>query len=897
VRWIEKLRMGSLMLFRRRRQAVRLQQELEFHLEQQVAENMEHGMNADEARLAALRTFGNPTLLRDEARSTWSWNWLEKAWRDLRYGIRTLRHSPGFALVTVVVMALGIGATTSLFTIARSVLLKPLPFEKSDDLVMVYDHISKLVGPEYMYNTVAPGDYYAWREQTHGFADIAAWRWWGGNLTGDHADLPEMVMGAAGSANLFPLLGVQPVLGRTFSQEEDHPGASRVVMLSWSLFKRRFNADRSILGRQLRLDSNSYTVVGVLPESFTYPAPRVQIWLPYANSFSSPGEVLDHEQHQTHVVARLKTGVSAEAATQQVRALQYQIYKANATRPVADDATFRPLIDDMVDRAKTSILVLLGAVACLLFIACLNVSNLLVARSAARRKEAAIRGALGGSRFTLIREQMTESFLICVMGGTLGLLLSFWATQWLAHNWRDLPRAEAIHIDGVVLAFSIALVFLAALLSGLLPAISSTGKGLLASLQESSRTIGGSSSRAGLRRLLLTAEIALTVILLVSAGLLFKSFLSLRMSDLGCLTDNVLTMHYGLPQTQYNKPETIIAFHEGLLARVRRLPGVRAAGLVSLQPGDGHGGDMVFSIPEHPSQGSVMDQDALIRLADPGYFSALGIPLLSGRVFTDQDRLDRSQYVIVSRQLAHQYFPGESPVGKHLVMIWTGRPEAYEIVGVVGDTLYRIGQPPQATVYFPYLSGNDLTTDATLVVHTSGDPLSEFRAVQKQFAELDPSLPVWEVLTMQQLIGATTATQSFSATLVMAFATLSLLLAAVGLYGVLSYLVSQRVLEIGIRMALGAQRGEILRLVLTDGLRPVLIGLLLGSGGSVAAGLLIKSMLYETRPVDSGCLRLHGRRPSLDGAGSEYGSGFARLYDRTYTSVADRVEALLHAPQ
>jgi predicted permease len=554
--------------------------------------------------------------------------------------------------------------------------------------------------------------------------------------------------------------------------------------------------------------------------------------------------------HQSYVVARLNKGVRAEAATKQVSALQYRIHMANASRPVSDGATFRPMIDDVVHEARAPILVLLGAVGSILLIACLNVSNLLIARGAARRKEVAIRGALGGSRLALIREQMTESFLICLVGGTLGLLVSFWATQWLAHNWRQLPRSDAIHIDGVVLAFSIALAFLAALLAGLLPAISCTGKALLAALQDSSRSIG-SASRAGLRRMLLTAEIALTVILLVSAGLLFKSFLHLRMSDLGCLTENVLTMEYGLPQKQYDKPEMMIAFHESLLQRVRHLPGVLAAGLVSTPPGGGHEGDMVFTIPEHPSQGPVMEQDALHRVVDPGYFNALGIPLLSGRFFTDQERLDRTRYVIVSRRFAEQFFPGESPLGKHVSMLWTEKPVAYEIIGVVGDTLHRIGQPTQATIYFPILSGlNDRTGDATLVVRTTGNPLSLSVPVQKQFAALDPALPLYNVLTMQQLIGRATASQSFISTLVLAFALLSLLLASVGLYGVLSYLVSQRVPEIGIRMALGAQRGEVLRLVLLDGLRPVFIGLLVGSGGGVLSGLLIKSMLYGTRPVD-----------------------------------------------
>jgi predicted permease len=849
MRWFERLRMRALMLFRRNNQSARLNQELEFHLEQQIAENIAGGMSAQEAREAALRSFGNPTLTREEARSTWSWNSLEKAWRDLRYGLRTLRRAPGFAVLAISVMALGIGATTSLFTIVRSVLLRPLPFHEPEKLVMVYEHFLQAAGNN-PYNQVASGVFYDWRAQTHGFEDMAAWRWWGCNFAGEHQELPEVVAAAAGTWNLFAVLGVRPVIGRTFTPEEDRP-ESRVVLLSWSLFQRRFGGDRSIVGKQLRLDSNLYTVVGVLPEWFTYPASRVQLWVPYASTFT-PEQLQAHDMHYSYVVARIRPGTSVDAAMQQVKALQSQIHMGHLSQPVAEDALYRPIIDDVVKDGKTPILMLLGAVGCMLLIACLNVSNLLVARGAARRKEVAIRGALGGSRLTLIREQMSESLLICLLGGTLGLLLSYWATQWLARNWRDLPRSDAIHIDGFVLLFSFSLVFLCALIAGLLPAIASTGKGVLSVLQDSSRSVGGSKSRAGLRRTLLTAEISLTVTLLVSAGLLFKSFVHLRTADLGCLTDRVLTMKYGLPRQQYAKPDMVNAFNEDVLERVRRLPGVLAAGMVSLAPGAGWGGDFVFTIPEHPQQGAMLDQDALVRTADPGYFSAIGIPLLRGRLFTEQDRLDRARYVILSRQAAENYFSGENPLGKHITMVFIdGKPETSEIIGVVGDTLHHVGEPVKPTMYFPILSGNyDRASNPTVVVRTAGDPLLLSVPVQKQIAALDPSLPVYKVLTMGQIIGEATASQSFSATLLLAFAALSLLLAAIGLYGVLSYMVSQRVTEIGIRIALGAQRGEVLRLVLMDGLRPVLIGLVLGSAGGAVAGMLIKSMLYGTRPVD-----------------------------------------------
>jgi len=523
MRWFEQFRMAMSMLFRRKQESAQLSDELQFHLEQQIAENLARGMTPIEARNAALRSFGNPTLVRDEARSTWSWGWLEKFMRDLRYGTRTLLRSPGFTLVSILVMALGIGATTSLFTIVRAVLLKPLPFVDSANLVMVYEHFRDPNNSGDGFNYVAAGDFRNWREQTHGFEDMAAIRGYGYNLTGEHSELPEVVLAEGVSWNLLSVLGVQPALGRGFTAEEDQLEGNHVAMLTWSVFQRRFSGDPSILGKQIHLDTNAFTVIGVLPAGFEYPDSRIQLWVPYAQTFTK--QMYDApDMHQSRVIARLRQGVSAEVATKEVSALQYRIYQANASKPVAEDAVFRPLIDDVVRDVKTPLIVLLSAVGCMLLIACLNVSNLLVARGAARRKEVAVRGALGGSRLTLIREQMAESLLICFAGGSLGLLLSLLATRWLADHWTNLPRAASVEIDGSVLAFSIGLVFLAAILAGLLPAISSTGKGVLAALQESSRSIGGSVSRVSLRKIMLAVEVALTVVLLFAAGCCSRAF-------------------------------------------------------------------------------------------------------------------------------------------------------------------------------------------------------------------------------------------------------------------------------------------------------------------------------------------------------------------------------------
>ena len=849
MRWFDRFRMAVLMLFRRQSETARLNDELQFHIDQQVKENIARGLDPDEARYAALRTFGNPTQLRDEARSSWSWNWLEKFLRDLRYGARTLTRSPGFSLTAILVMALGIGATTSLFTVVRSVLLKPLPFRDPDNLVMVYEHFREDNGGS-GFNVVSPADFNDWHQRTHGFADMAAWLTTDFDLTGEHAELPEVVQGAGGSWNLFSVLGTPPAIGRAFRPEEDQVGANHVVLLTWSFFQRRFAGDASIIGKQIRLNSAPYEVIGVLPSWFTYPEARVQVWVPYASTFQ-PADYVRHDMHQSHVVARLRPGISAAAAVNEVGALQYQLHLANTSAPVAEEVRLRPILNDVTQDVKTPLVVLMCAVGCMLLIACLNVSNLLVARSASRRKELAVRGALGGSRLMLIGEQMAESLLICAAGGTLGVLLSFLATRWLADHWNELPRADAIHLDGTVLTFALGLVFLTALLAGLLPAISSTGAGIFAGLQESSRSIGGSLSRAMLRKTLLTVEIALTVILLVSAGLLFKSFLHLRTANLGCATDHVLTMAYGLPDKQYDTREKVIAFHQSLLERVRHLPGVIAAGLVSTAPGAGYGGDFVFTLPEHPSSSFQLQNDAINRTADPGYFAAMQIPLIAGRFFTDQERLDRDGYMIISKKFADQFFPHDNPIGRRVTVGFLNR--TYEIVGVVGDTVYDVAeaQPIKPMMYFPILSGaRDQARYATIVVRTSGDPLALSIPVQQQVAALDPALPVSDILTMQQILGKSTATQSFSATLVLAFATLSLLLAAIGLYGVLSYLVAQRNTEIGIRMALGAQRSEVLRLVLFDGLRPVLIGLVIGLAGGSTAASFIRSILYGTSPLD-----------------------------------------------
>jgi predicted permease len=845
--------MSWLRFFRRKRSDVELQDEIEAFLTEETADNEARGMSPDEARRQARLKFGNAQKVRE---SLWTQNSplvLTCVGRDMKYALRTLSRTPGFSIIAVAVMALCMGAATSLFTIVRSVLLRPLPFWDPGRLVMVYEHHrgTEANARDFTYNPVAAADFYDWRSKTHGFEDMAIMRYAGYNLTGEGSELPESVRAAAASWNWFQVLGVQPELGRAFTESEDRPG-STVVMLTWSVFERRFAGDPTIVGRKIHLDGRPFTVVGVLPSWFTYPDAGIQLWLPY-KADAAPELLQHHDWHQSQVVARLRPDASLASGLAQVGSLQYHLHLQYPHDPVNEDVASRSLNEDLAGNVKKPLNLMMSAVGCMLLIGCLNVSNLLVARGAARQKEVAIRSALGAQRTTLIREQLAESGLVCAAGGLGGALLSVFATRLLAHAWKDLPTAQGIYIDGTVIAFACAIMFTAALIAGLLPALSTTGKTMMKALQTSARTGDSSVSRTALRKSLLTVEIAITVVLLVAAGLLLKSFLRLRSANVGCVTENMLTLGLNLPEKKYDTPEKMNAFNETLLERVRAIPGVRAAALGNTLPGAGYWGDFVFTVKEHPPQKSGEDRpEALMRWADPGYFSALGVPLVSGRFFTNDERGARSYKVIVSRQLVRQYFPGDNPIGKYLHVpahFHAGAPNDvdYEIVGVVGDTLYQIGKEPKATMYFPLLEG---INSEMLAVRTESAPLQFSVPVQKQIASFDPELPVSDVRTMDQVIGESLVNASLSATLVLAFAILSLLLASVGLYGVLSYLAAQRTTELGIRMALGAPRDQLLRLMLVDGLVPALFGLGLGLVLSVAATRILQSMLFGTKPLD-----------------------------------------------
>jgi putative ABC transport system permease protein len=829
------------MLFRRRAASAQLEEELRFHVESHIAENVAAGMTAEQARYAALRSFGNPDLLREQTRATWSCNWLESLVRDVRLGARTLLRTPGFAAIAVLVMALGIGANIALFTVVRGVLLRPLPFTNPDRLLRLYEQTGDI---GFSFNNSAGGIFTEWKNQSHSFSDLAMSRYSHVGLSGMGGELPENLRGARVTWNLLGTLGVKPALGRDFNAGDDSPSANGTVILSWSLWQRRFGGDAGIIGKTIFLDAKPYSVIGVMPSWFAFPASDTQLWTSLYHD--EPAKIMAAlDNHMFQSVGRLNPGTTPEQAEVELSLITKRIQDAHGDMPfVSKGAHTRPLLEWMVGDLRKPLYVLLAATGCVLLIACLNVANLLVARVAARRREMAIRTALGGGWLRLLRERLIESLLLSVAGGALGLALAYGAVAWLLQTRTDMSRVDSIHVDGIVVAFTVGVVVLCALTSGLISAFSAGHERILGALHEASRSSAG-YARTTLRRVLLSLEIGLTVVLLVGAGLLLKSYERLRATDMGCLSDNVLTMRIGLPEARYKTHAMNANFFDTLLERVRALPGVDAAGLVEAVPGQGYWGDSGFTIIEHPPLPQGTGLFALNRTADPGYFAAMRIPILRGRTFGDNQRLDQANEVIISQQFAQQYFPNEEPLGKHL---HTYGKDNWVIVGIVGDTRFEIGEQPRPMKYFPIDSGEQNVN--TLVIRSSHDVEKLALPVQRVVSGLDHDLPVSDVLTMDQMLGKSTIDQSFNATLLVGFAALSLLLAAVGLFGVLSYIVAQRTSEIGIRMALGAQRDQVLRLVLADGLRPALIGLLLGLGASAGVVRLIHSMLYETRPLD-----------------------------------------------
>src|ERR1700723_2672495 len=819
-----------------------LERGLRSDLELEEEEQREGSISDEEPRYAALRAFGNPTLIREQTLAIWSWSWLESIARDLRLSLRTLRRTPGFTVIAILVMALGIGANVALFTVVRGVLLKPLPFQDPDRLVMLYEaglQKDDAAGP----NVVSGGMYAEWKNQSRSFSSLALAKGIRVGLSGSGGQLPEKLKSALFSWDMLPTLGVQPALGRDFTQADDTPGASGTVLLSWGLWKRRFGSDPGILNQTIELDAVPYTVIGVMPAWFDFPDPSTQLWTPVYHD-KPEDMMLSFSNHMFRVVGRLNPGVSVSQGVADLSIISQRIHNEHLNDPfVFRSSRSRPLLDHIVGETKKPLYMLLGATCCLLLIACLNVANLLVARAAARPQELAIRTALGGGWLRLMRERLMECLLLSAAGGALGLVLAFAALDWLTRTRHDMSRVESVHIDGVVGAFTVGVIVMCALFSGLIAAFSISDKRILGALHETSRSVGGGSPRATLRKVLLALEVGLTVILLIGAGLLLKSYERLHSADMGCITQDVITMHLGLPDARYATPALRANFYDTLLDRVRALPGVDAAGFVTSVPGQGYGMDWTFSIVEHPPLPQGSGLSALSLWADPKYFRTMGIPILRGRTFEGK-RLAAANEVIISQSFAGQYFPGEDPLGQHLRV----RGQNAVIVGIVGDTRYAIGETPRPMQYYPLDAG--IENVGTLVIRSSHD-LEQFALpVQRIVSEMELDLPRSDVLTMNQLLGKSTLNQRFNTALLVAFAAVSLVLAAVGLFGVMSYIAAQRTTATRIRVALGAKREQGMRKMLLDGMRAAVLGLVVGLGASLEVCRLIRDLLYEIKPLD-----------------------------------------------
>jgi predicted permease len=824
-----------------------LERELRSDLDLEAEEQQELGLSPEAARQAALRAFGNPTLIREQVHSVWSWNWLESITRDFRYSMRSLRKAPGFTAIAIAVMALGIGSDVALFTVIRSVLLNPLPYRDPEKLVALYSYMANKDRNHFA--PIDAGSFFEWKKAASDSAEMALISpYQSYNVSAEAGQLPEKVNAAPVTANFFETLGVEPLLGRSFTASDDRKEADATAILSYPFWQRRYGGDPNVIGRKVWLDARPYTLIGVLPKDFVFLGPlspdEIGIWTPASHEFPK-WLMTTFEDHEFVGVARLAPGVTLQQLLSRLDAVQAHVKAEHPLPAVRDRTSGRSILDDAVQEYKTPIYVLFAATSCVLLIACLNVASLLVARTAARRRDIAIRTALGSGRMRLLRERFIESFILSVCGGILGMLFASAALRWLEHARPDMRRIQDIHLDSSALVFAILAVLLCALFAGALSALSIDGRRILSALQESSRGQGGQRIRSGTRRALLALEVSLTVVLLVCAGLLIKSYSHMRSIDIGVPIDHLLTLHLGLPEARYKTPSEKAAFFENLIERVRSIPGVESAGLVSSPPAQGWGGDRLMNVVEHPPLPNGGAIDVLFRGADPGYFQAIHLPILRGRTFATNEKLENDHVGLISQEAVRVLFSGDDPIGKHLK---TTGGDVYQIIGVVGDTRYSLAEAAKPMLYVP-IYGNGFANTA-IIVRSTQDVNALAMPVEKVTGQLDHDLPVFGVRTMEETLRKSSLSSQFDSFIVLGFAVIALILAAVGLYGILSYLVAQQTSEIGIRLALGAQRAQVLRKTLFDGIRPALAGL--GVGLLISAGLarLLKSILYETQPLD-----------------------------------------------
>ena len=824
-----------------------LDEELRQHLEQQIELNVAAGMSMEEARYAALRSFGGVEQAKEECMDARGVRLFEDLWQDVRYGVRVLTKNPGFTLIAIVTLALGIGANTAIFSLVSAVLVRPLNYQEPERLVMVWEvvPVSGVTG-----DTPAPGNYADWKEQNQSFADMAALNMRNFNLTGDGE--PEKVFAVGASANFFSLLGAQPALGRTFTAEEDKPGSDKVVVLSHGLWQSRYGGDPKLVGRDIQLNGEKYTVIGVMPPDFQFQVPDVRLWVPIA---LTPEQLTDRDAHYLNVVARLKPGVTVAQANADIQAITQRIATAYPDAAGGLSAEVVPLHEDLAGNVRRPFTMLLVAVAFVLLIACANIAGVLLSRAAARQREIAVRAALGASRWRIMRQLLTESLLLGILGGILGTLLAVWTFSFLQQLIPAGLRASAtLKLDLPVLGFTLLVSLLAGVIFGLAPALAASRADLNEALKQGGgRNVAGAAQR-WLRSSFVVAEVALALILLVGAGLLIQTLSKLRSQYEELRPESVLTMRTQLLGNHYREHAQRVAFYDGVLQRVEHLPGVVAAGYTTAVPLTGMVSNGLTLEGRESDTNTIWN--AVHRQVSPDYFRAMGLALRQGRLFSASDDEKAMPVAVINETMARQYWPGENALGKRFKVGYPTQQNPWlTIVGVVADVRQMgVDAPVKAEMYVPYWQGQPyfagMFAPRDLVIRTTNDPTSLVPAVREAVREVDAYQPLSNIRTMSEVLSRVTAQRRLGMILLTVFAGLALLLAALGIYGVLSYFVVQHTPEIGIRLALGAQTRDVLRLVIGKGMKLALLGVGIGLAGALALTRLLESLLFGVKATD-----------------------------------------------
>ena len=832
-------------------------EELAQHLDDVYQRSLKSGVTEVEAKSAALKELATEGFLQKEmqrsqtpfkespvAGGPTNSNFFADFLHDLRYAARLQRKNPGFTIVAVIALALGIGANTAIFSVVNTILLRPLPYKDPERLVMVWEDATRHGYPR---DTPAAANFVDWRDQNQVFESMAAVADTSFNLTGSGD--PERLEGRRVSANLFPLLGVEPQIGRVFNAGEDQPGAQRVVLLSYALWQRRFGGDPGIVGQALTLNGESYVVVGVMPARFQFPSSDDQAWVPIAFTQQEAG---NRGRHYLQVVARLKPGVSLAQAQSELSTIATRLQQQYPQSNAELGATVQPLHEHLVGDIKPALLVLLGAVGLVLLIACANVANLLLARAAVRQKEIAVRVALGARRWRLIRQFLTESVLLSTLGGLVGLAIAYGGLALLkAFIPENISQARDISIDLKVLGFTFFVSVVTGLIFGLAPAIQAARFNQIETLKEGGRDAATGGSGKRLRGLLVTAEVAISLVLLIGAGLLINSFLRLRNVDPGFRAENLLTMKIVLPEPKYEAIERRSAFYTDLIQRVQSLAGVRSAAVTTNLPLYRQGNSIGISIEGQPAPPPGQERIVVTRIVSPGYFDTMSIPLLRGRQLSEQDTETTPNVVIVSETMARRYWPGEDAIGKRIAAGRVRSPEDWiQVIGVVKDVRqFDLTAEPKPQMYLTYRQAG-FFDPRDLVVKTDVDPGSLATTVRKAVWEIDKDQPVSNIQTMEEILADSIARQRFSMLLLAIFAGVALVLAGVGIYGVMSYSVAQRTHEIGIRMALGAQTSAVLKLAVGYGMKLVIAGVVIGLIAAFALTRVMSTLLFGVTATD-----------------------------------------------